>query len=126
MIYVRLITTVIVIFFSIPFIFAQNKGAKDPFIASTPKEKSKKKLKQINVLKVDGFYNHDWKETTREIKYMLTETGRFKIDISTSPSTVEDTDWKSWNPPFNNYDVVIQNANNYNNKNLRWPERIEK
>ncbi len=119
MIYARLITTVVVIFFSIPFIYVQNKGAKDHFFAATPKEKSKKKLKQINVLKVDGFYNHDWKETTREIKAILEVTGRFKIDISTSPSSVEDTAWLSWNPPFKNYNVIIQNANNYNNKYLK-------
>ncbi len=25
-----------------------------------------------------------------------------------------------------NYDVVIQNSNNINNKDIRWPEEIEK
>ncbi|MBC7874523.1 MAG: ThuA domain-containing protein, partial [Ferruginibacter sp.] len=87
--------------------------------------RSEKNKKQVSVLIIDGFSNHDWKETTREIKDILEETGMFKVDVSTSPSAVEDAAWVNWDPSFKNYDVVIQNSNNYSNKNLKWPERIE-
>ena len=97
--------------------------AKDQAIAATSKSKNKK---QIKVLIVDGFSNHDWKETTQEVKAILEETGRFTVDVSTSPLVAEDTAWNSWNPLFKNYNVVIQNSNNYGKTNLKWPERIEK
>lgn len=126
MYYSRIITTVVVIFFSVPFLFAQNEVAKGQVNTAIPKDKSEKKLQQIYVLIVDGFYNHDWKETTKEIKAILDETGRFTVEVSTSPSEADDTAWNSWNPLFKNYDVVIQNSNNYGKTNIKWPERIEK
>ncbi|HEX5025583.1 MAG TPA: ThuA domain-containing protein [Agriterribacter sp.] len=78
----------------------------------------------IKVLIVDGFSNHDWKETTREVKDILEETGLFKVDVTTSPGVADDPDWDNWNPLFENYEVVIQNSNNIN-KNVKWPERVE-
>lgn len=126
MYYSRIITTVVVIFFSVNFLFAQNEVAKGQVNTAIPKDKSEKKLQQIYVLIVDGFYNHDWKETTKEIKAILDETGRFTVEVSTSPSEADDTAWNSWNPLFKNYDVVIQNSNNYGKTNIKWPERIEK
>ncbi|MES2775974.1 MAG: ThuA domain-containing protein [Bacteroidota bacterium] len=81
--------------------------------------------RKINVLIVDGFSNHDWKETTKETKDILEETGRFKVAISATPPTAEDTAWQYWNPHFKDYDVVIQNTNNIKNSNIKWPRNIE-
>ena len=63
--------------------------------------------KLISVLIVDGFSNHDWKQTSLMTKRILEESGRFTVSISTAPGTVDDMGWASWNPEFEKYDVVI-------------------
>ena len=40
---------------------------------------------KINVLLIDGQNNHNWAETTPVIKDILEKTGRFKVDVCTSP-----------------------------------------
>ena len=40
---------------------------------------------QIKVLIIDGINNHDWRNTTKATKATLEQTGRFKVDVSTSP-----------------------------------------
>ncbi|MCK5463368.1 MAG: ThuA domain-containing protein [Bacteroidales bacterium] len=81
---------------------------------------------KIEVLIVDGFSNHDWKQTTNVVKTILEESGLFSVSLSTSPSEPEDEAWKSWKPAFENFSVVILNSNNIHNKEIRWPENIEK
>lgn len=81
---------------------------------------------RINVLIVDGFSNHDWKQTTHVVKTILEKSQLFNISISTSPSQPNDENWKSWKPQFKKYDVVIMNCNNIHNKEIRWPRKIEK
>jgi type 1 glutamine amidotransferase len=82
------------------------------------------KGKPIHVLIVDGFSNHDWKQTSAVTKWMLEESGRFEVDISTVPlDSIERT---GWNPDFSKYAVVVQNTNNIHNSRLRWPEKAEK
>ena len=83
------------------------------------------KSDKITVLIVDGFSNHDWKQTTKVVKSILETSGLFHISVSTSPSTPEDNGWKEWDPDFNNFDVVLLNCNNIQNKELRWPARVE-
>ncbi|MEO5942649.1 MAG: ThuA domain-containing protein [Ferruginibacter sp.] len=78
------------------------------------------------MLIVDGFSNHDWAQTTKLIRLILEESKLFKVSVSTTPSTVEDSaGWAAWNPNFKDFDVVIQNTNNLPNSNLRWPRKIE-
>ena len=81
---------------------------------------------QSSVLIVDGFSNHDLKQTSSVSRDILEETGMFSVSVSTTPSSAQDPGWQSWNPEFAEYDVVVQNCNNINNKNLRWPTSIEK
>lgn len=81
---------------------------------------------KIQALIVDGFSNHDWKQTTYVVKTILEKSGLFEVSVSTAPSTPNDESWKTWNPNFKKYDVVIQNSNNIQNKEIRWPERVEK
>lgn len=78
----------------------------------------------ISVLIVDGFSNHDWKQTSAVTKWILEESGRFKVDVSTIP--VDSVARAAWNPPFANYAVVIQNTNNIQNTRLRWPPNAER
>ena len=79
---------------------------------------------KIKVLIVDGYSNHDWRYTTQVIYTLLEESGFCKIDISTAP-TKQSSDFESWNPDFSNYDVVVQNTNNYGSDN-NWPVHVQK
>jgi len=81
--------------------------------------------KPIRVLIVDGFSNHDWKQTTWMVKHILEETGRFKVTVSTAPGTADSLAHTSWDPAFGQYAVVIQNTNNIQDTTLRWPRRVE-
>ena len=77
------------------------------------------KKRVISVLIVDGFSNHDWKQTTAITKMILEKTGRFSVDVSTIPA--DSSDRSVWKPSFKKYAVVIQNTNNIHNTSLRWP-----
>lgn len=82
--------------------------------------------KKIDVLIVDGFNNHDWKQTTHVVKAILEKTKLFDVNVSTSPSVPDDKNWELWDPKFKKYDVVIMNCNNYQKKDIKWPLKIEK
>jgi type 1 glutamine amidotransferase len=79
--------------------------------------------KLIPVLIVDGFSNHDWKQTTIVTKWILEQSGLFKVYTSTIPS--DSAGRSAWLPDFSKYAVVIQNTNNIHNPTLRWPSRAE-
>jgi type 1 glutamine amidotransferase len=81
------------------------------------------KNKTTPVLIVDGFNNHDWKQTTKVIKWILEKSGRFTVDVSTVPA--DSVERESWKPVFKKYAVVIQNTNNIQNPRLRWPQPVE-
>ena len=80
--------------------------------------------KAIPVLIVDGFSNHDWKQTTAVTKWILEESKLFKVDVSTVPS--DSIAREGWNPDFDKYAVVIQNTNNIQDKRLRWSSKAER
>lgn len=82
------------------------------------------KKKPISVLIVDGFSNHDWKQTTAVTKWILEESGRFVVDVSTVPA--DSIERSAWNPNFSKYAVIIQNTNNIQNSRLRWSKQAEK
>jgi type 1 glutamine amidotransferase len=80
---------------------------------------------KIEVLIIDGFSNHDWKQTTLVVTSILEKTGLFNVSVTTAPSQAGDITWDTWNPMFENYAVVIQNTNNIDMKNITWPKRVE-
>jgi type 1 glutamine amidotransferase len=82
------------------------------------------KNKKIPVLIVDGFSNHDWKQTTAVTKWILEQSERFEIDITTIPP--DSVERAAWLPQFGKYAVVIQNSNNIHNPKLRWPAQAER
>jgi type 1 glutamine amidotransferase len=84
------------------------------------------KTDKIEVLIVDGFSNHDWKQTSYVVKTILEESDLFHVTVSTSPSVPEDGNWKSWNPKFKKFDIVMLNCNNIHNKEIRWPKKVQK
>lgn len=75
----------------------------------------------IRVLIVDGVNNHDWRAGTAFIKSTLEKTGRFQVDVSTTP-----TDLESWRPKFRDYRVIVNNFNGGHLKTgIRWPRIVE-
>src|SRR5688572_6513712 len=77
----------------------------------------------IRVLIIDGFSNHDWKQTTAVTRWILEKSGRFAVDVSTIPA--DSTQRSRWLPHLSAYTVVIQNTNNIHNPSLRWPRQAE-
>lgn len=60
-------------------------------------------------LLIDGQNNHNWKETSPLIKATLESTGRFTVDVATTPA--KGGDMASFQPKFAGYDVVVSNYN---------------
>src|ERR1039458_2258802 len=67
---------------------------------------------KLPVLIVDGINNHDWQTATRELQALLLESGRFTVDVSTSPpADAPAAAWNAWNPDFARYRVIVNNFN---------------
>jgi type 1 glutamine amidotransferase len=79
---------------------------------------------KIPVLIVDGFGNHDWKQTTKVTKWILEETGMFLVDVSTIPT--DSVQRLAWRADFDKYAVVIQSSNNIWDPKLKWSPEAEK
>lgn len=76
----------------------------------------------IRVLIVDGQNNHDWRKTTPVLKACLEGTGRFKVDVATSPEQNKPAeDWNTFRPKFSDYSAVLSNYNGQ-----LWPEPVQK
>ncbi len=61
------------------------------------------------LLIIDGQNNHDWKATTPILKKLLEETGKFKVDVATTPA--KGADMSGFKPDFTGYAVVLSNYN---------------
>lgn len=69
-------------------------------------------LAPISVLIIDGVNNHDWEKTTAATRATLEQTGRFTVDVSTSPrKRAAREEWDAWRPDFSDYQVVLSNFN---------------
>jgi type 1 glutamine amidotransferase len=81
----------------------------------------------ISVLVVDGINNHDWRAGTAGIKSILDSSGKFAVDVSTTPPAGSPADaWDQWRPAFSNYQVIVNNFNGGHLKDgIRWPARVE-
>ncbi len=69
---------------------------------------------RLRALIVDGQNNHPWAKTTPILKKVLEESGRFSVDVATSPAKGEDM--AGFKPDFAKYDVVVSNYNG-----AAWP-----
>jgi len=74
----------------------------------------------IRVMLLDGQSGgayHDWKSTTPVMKKQLEETGRFQVDVVTSPAWPGD--FSNFKPEFSKYQVVVSNLDSPD-----WPENL--
>src|ERR671924_1548776 len=74
--------------------------------------------KKLRALIVDGQNNHDWKSTTPLLRKALESSGRFTVDVATTPPAGKDM--SGFRPRFADYDVVVSNYNGD-----RWPKETE-
>lgn len=72
----------------------------------------------IKVLIVDGQNNHKWEVTTPILKKQLESTGRFQVDVATSPA--KGADMSGFRPNFAAYKVVLSNYNGD-----AWPKETQ-
>ena len=76
----------------------------------------------IRVLIVDGQNNHDWRKTTPILKDCLVASGRFQVDIATTPDKDKPAeDWDKFRPKFSDYRAVMSNYNGQS-----WPEPVQR
>ncbi len=76
----------------------------------------------LRLLIIDGQNNHDWRAMTPPMKKFLEETGRFAVDVATTPDkNAPKEQWDQFRPDFSKYDVVLSN---YNGE--PWPDEVQK
>jgi uncharacterized protein len=76
----------------------------------------------IRVLIVDGQNNHNWKATTPILKDFLVKSGRFTVDVATTPPNKQPAEaWDFFRPKFSDYGAVLSN---YNGE--LWPEPVQR
>lgn len=81
--------------------------------------------KKIRVVLIDGWNNHQWPLTTPVMKKALEDTGKFSVDICTTPKRNQEklipADWKStpFPPDLSKYDVLLSNYNG-----PAWPKEL--
>ena len=95
--------------------------AKFPMAKPGMYPSDKKGGDRLRVLLLTGQMNkyHRWEETTPYLRSILEDTGRFSVDIHTMPPF--GSDLSGWNPPFQDYAVVLMNVDgDY------WPETTRK
>jgi hypothetical protein len=74
----------------------------------------------LSVLILDGPNPyHDWQVTTPLLKQLLEESGRFRVDVATSP--LEGEDMSGYRPRLDGYDVVLCNYGDQR----PWPEKFQ-
>ncbi len=74
---------------------------------------------KIRTVIIDGQNNHDWKATTPYLVKILENTGKFTVDVATTPAQGEDV--SGFNVDFSKYDLVVMNYNG-----ARWNKGMEK
>lgn len=75
---------------------------------------------KINVLIIDGQSNHNWKATTPVLKEILLKTGRFEVDVATTPPAKSPKEaWEKFRPDFSKYGCVLSNYTGDS-----WPEEV--
>jgi len=76
---------------------------------------------KLKLLIVDGQNNHNWQAMTPVMKSDLERTGRFTVDVVTSPpGNAPREKWDAFHPEFSNYQVVLSNYNGQ-----PWPDSVK-
>ncbi|HEY1190556.1 MAG TPA: ThuA domain-containing protein [Gemmata sp.] len=66
---------------------------------------------KIRVLIIDGQNNHNWQQTTPVLKKIYEGTGRFTVDVATSPPRGKKEEMDKFRPDLSKYQVVVSNYN---------------
>jgi len=75
---------------------------------------------KINVLIIDGQHNHNWKATTPVVKDALEKTGRFAVEVATTPGAKDPKEaWDKFRPDFSKCQVVLVNYHGQ-----AWPREV--
>lgn len=72
----------------------------------------------IKALIVDGQNNHDWRHTTPILKTALESSGRFTVEVATSPP--QGRSLADFKPDFAKYEVIVSNYNGQD-----WPQATQ-
>ncbi len=77
---------------------------------------------KIPALLIDGQNNHNWRSTSPILKAALEASGRFAVEVSTTPSDkAPATEWAAWRPDFAKFKVVVSNYNGQ-----EWPAEVKR
>jgi len=78
---------------------------------------------KLKLLIIDGQNNHNWKAMTPPMQAELEKTGRFTVDVATTPPEKSPKDdWNAFRPDFSKYDVVLSNFNSFTEY---WPDEVQ-
>jgi type 1 glutamine amidotransferase len=80
----------------------------------------KKAAEKIKVIIIDGQNNHNWKVTTPHLKKALEDSGRFVVDVSSTPEPAMKGTVR-FPPDLSKYQVVLSNYNG-----APWPAGFQK
>ena len=64
---------------------------------------------KLKLLLIDGQNNHKWQQTTPLLVKIFADSGRFTVDVATSPPKGQDL--SEFRPEFKKYDVIVSNYN---------------
>ena len=76
----------------------------------------------IRVLIIDGQNNHDWKATTPVLKKILEDSGRFQVEVLTTPPN--GADFSGFHPDFAKFQVIVSNYNE-SARGDKWPAAVQ-
>ena len=67
---------------------------------------------KLRLLIIDGQNNHNWRAMTPPMKAKLESTGRFTVEVATTPGRGgSKEDWAKFSPDFSKFDALkIQNS----------------
>jgi uncharacterized protein len=77
----------------------------------------------IRVMLLDGESGgpyHAWQQTTPYLQRMLSDTGRFQVDVVTAPPAKGD--FSQWKPEWSKYKAIVLN---YDAPDERWPADLK-
>jgi uncharacterized protein len=75
----------------------------------------------ISAVIIDGRHNHDWRETTPQLRQILVEAN-FSVDVATAPP--DPSGLAAFRPSLAAYDVVVLNYTDFGNGGL-WSPALE-
>src|SRR5215216_4214606 len=94
------LTLCVMILMAVFYSFSHAAGKSDK---SKSKDKTQSQPK-LRALIIDGQNNHDWKTTEPLLQKALESSGRFNVEVATTPAA--DQIISEFKPNFANYDVV--------------------